>query len=103
VPKVLQRIQLLDSALDVIDSLPLSKALDFEFQGVREHTISCKIPFCVVNVDSVTPESAGEFMGFWHYVAIYSAWLRGANPFDQPEVEFSKKYSFELRKKYKSS
>ncbi|MFH1510763.1 MAG: hypothetical protein ABIF10_03660, partial [Candidatus Woesearchaeota archaeon] len=47
VPKVLQRIQLLDSALDVIDSLPLSKALDFEFQGVREHTISCKIPFCV--------------------------------------------------------
>lgn len=101
VPKPLQSIRLKDATLAVLDGVPYSRALDFEFLGVREHTIHYKIPYSVITVNKVDEESAGEFMAFWHYVAIYSAWLRNVNPFDQPEVEFSKKHSFELRKNYR--
>jgi glucose-6-phosphate isomerase len=97
----LKSIALQDSKLQILDGLPYSKALDFEFQGVREHTIHYKIPYSVITLDRVDEHTAGEFMAFWQYVAIYSAWLRNVNPFDQPEVEFSKKHSFELRKKYR--
>jgi glucose-6-phosphate isomerase len=98
----LGKISLMDASLQVLDNIPYAKALDFEFQGVREHTIHYKIPYSVITLDKVDEYTSGEFMAFWHYVAIYSSWLRNVNPFDQPEVEFSKRHSFELRKKFRA-
>lgn len=102
IPKKIADIPLRGSTMQMLDKLPYSKALDFEFLGVREHTIHFNIPYLVVNANKVDLGAMGEFMAFWHYVAVYSSWLRGVNPFDQPEVEFSKNHSFELRKNFKS-
>lgn len=39
----------------------------------------------------------GRFIAFWQMFAVYSAYLRGVEPFDQPAVEQSKINSFEKR------
>jgi glucose-6-phosphate isomerase len=101
VPKDIENIELKAGNLKIMHNLPYSKALDFEFLGVREHTIHYKIPYAIITLDKATEETMGELMAFWHYVAIYSSWLRNVNPFDQPEVEFSKKQTFELTRGYR--
>ena len=101
VPKDLAKVDLRGSPLGILDKLPYAKSIDFEFLGVREHTIHYKIPYAVLTVDGVLEESLGALMAFWHYVAIYSSWLRNVDPFDQPEVEFAKKHSFELTRNYR--
>jgi glucose-6-phosphate isomerase len=50
-----------------------------------------------MEIDKITEASFGEMLVFWQYFAVYSAMLRNLNPFDQPEVEASKKISLELR------
>ncbi|MFH0978915.1 MAG: hypothetical protein V1837_06475 [Candidatus Woesearchaeota archaeon] len=101
VPKGLQKISMKGSVLGMLDKLPYAKALDFEFLGVREHTIHYKIPYALISTGNTDEKTCGELMAFWHYVAIYSAWLRNVDPFDQPEVEFAKKHSFELTKNFR--
>ncbi|MDO8627393.1 MAG: glucose-6-phosphate isomerase, partial [Candidatus Diapherotrites archaeon] len=57
-----------------------------------------KIPVISIAIDKVDEENIGELIGFFQWLAIYSALLRDVNPFDQPQVENSKKISFEYRK-----
>jgi glucose-6-phosphate isomerase len=40
-------------------------------------------------------------MAFWQLYAVYSSLLRNVDPFDQPQVEGSKKISFDKRLQYK--
>jgi len=87
-----------DVDLGILDGLKFRDALDFEFQGVLKHTEDQNIPHATISVDKIEPHSVGELLAFWQYVAVYSSWLRGVNPYDQPEVEFSKKHTFELIK-----
>ncbi len=102
VPPEIRRIKERDGRIGDINGVPYCKALEFEFRGTYQDAIDKKIPVAHIELDRVTPFSVGEFIAFWHYVAVYSAWLRDLDAFDQPQVESSKEMSFELRKKHKS-
>ncbi len=97
----LKPIKLRDSTLGVMDQMPLSKSMHFDFSGVKKHSQTNEIPHAVIEVEKVDEFNIGELMAFWQYVAVYSSFLRDADPFDQPEVEYAKKVSFELRKGFK--
>jgi len=101
IPKSLRRIKIRDSTLNSLNGIPYEAALDFEFEGTWRDAVKNKIPVANVSIDKVTPHNIGEFLAFWEYVAVYSALLRGLNPYDQPQVESSKEISFRLRKEYK--
>ncbi|HIH42799.1 TPA: hypothetical protein HA246_04090 [Candidatus Woesearchaeota archaeon] len=95
----LQKIQLNDATLKILQGEKLSKALEYEFSGVYQNTIRKNIPVIDVSVDTADEKNLGELIAFWQLVAVYSALLRDVDPFDQPAVEASKQISFELRKK----
>jgi glucose-6-phosphate isomerase len=99
VAKNLSDIPLRDGRLGELDGISFAKALELELRGVEHHSKAQRIPFVRLTVNRITPFSVGEFMAFWHYVAVYSAWLRGVDPFDQPQVELAKKVSFGLSRK----
>lgn len=98
VPDELKDIKLKSETLRILDQIKYSKALEFEFEGTYRDAAEKNIPVGCLSLERVDEKGAGEFMGFWQYVAVYSAWLRGVNPYDQPQVEASKNLSFELRK-----
>ncbi len=100
VPESLRAIPLRNGSLADIHDIPLTQTLRFEYQGTLQDAADQGIPTLTISLDKVTPFTVGELLGFWQYVAVYSAWLRGVNPFDQPAVESAKKISFELRKNY---
>ncbi|HII72469.1 TPA: hypothetical protein HA265_06970 [Candidatus Woesearchaeota archaeon] len=99
VPEELHHIRLRDGTLSDIDKVAYAKAFSFEYQGTYKDAVNSRIPVATVTLDKISPFSIGEFLGFWHYVAVYSAMLRQVDPFDQPQVENSKKISFELRRR----
>lgn len=101
VPASIRRIKERDGKLGDINGVPYEKSLEFEFRGTYQDAIDNKIPCAHISLDKVNAFSVGELIAFWHYVAVYSAWLRDVNPFDQPQVEASKAISFEMRRSYK--
>lgn len=101
VPDSIRKIKVRDGLLNDIDQVTYAKSLEFEFKGTYQDAIKKKIPCAKVSIDKTSPFCIGEFIAFWHYVATYSAWLRGVDPFDQPQVESSKDISFRLRKEHK--
>ena len=56
-----------------------------------------KIPCLALHVLSAEPAEVGAFVAFWQLFAVYSSLMRGVNPFDQPQVEESKKISWNKR------
>lgn len=96
-PETLSDIPFREHPLGVLDGLSGSQTLRFDKAGVVSHCAALGIPAFDIEVDYLSARSAGEFMAFWHYLAVYSAVLRGQNPYDQPEVEYSKTISFRLR------
>lgn len=99
VPKDLAEVNFSGHPLKVLDGLKASDAMRFDRQGVIGNCVHKKIPAAELLVDEVTPKSMGEFMVFWQYFSVYAALIRGVDPYNQPEVEDSKKISFELRLK----
>ena len=95
----LQKVQLNDATLKILQGEKLSKALEYEFSGVYQNAVRKNIPVIDVLVDAADEKNLGELIAFWQLVAVYSALLRDVDPFDQPAVEASKQISFELRKK----
>ena len=102
VPQDLKDVPFKGTTLDILDGIPYEKSLDFEYSGTFEDAVNKKFPVMDLSIDKVDEKSVGELMGFWQYVAVYSSVLRGVNPYDQPQVEDSKKISFAKRKEYKS-
>ncbi len=102
IPDELKDIAFKGSNLDILKGVPYEKALEFEYTGTFEDAVNKKFPVLDLSVDKVDEKSLGEMMGFWQYVAVYSSVLRGVNPYDQPQVEDSKKISFQKRKDFKS-
>ncbi len=94
----LQKIQLNDSTLKILQGEKLSKALEYEFSGVYQNAIRKNIPVIDISVEIGDEKNLGELIAFWQLVAVYSALLRDVDAFDQPAVEASKQISFELRK-----
>ncbi|HLD04883.1 MAG TPA: hypothetical protein VJG90_04150 [Candidatus Nanoarchaeia archaeon] len=100
IPLDLRNIPLRNGFLSDLHDIPLTQTLEFEYQGTLRDATQHGIPTLTISLDKITPYTVGELLGFWQYVAVYSAWLRGVNPFDQPAVENAKTISFDLRKNY---
>lgn len=97
VPENLQDISLKDHTLGVLEDIPLSKALRAELEGTLEDAKLQNIPVVLQTLTKRTPEEVGSLIAFWHLYAVYSSLLRNVDPFNQPQVENSKKISFAKR------
>jgi glucose-6-phosphate isomerase len=97
----LSDVEIRSSKISDIGNIPYHKALEFEFLGTMKAAVKGKKPVIVLEIDKINPQTVGELMAFFQYMAVYSALLRKVNPYNQPAVEESKKISFELRKRYK--
>lgn len=97
VPENLKDIPLKNKILAILNSISGNKAMYYDMEGVIQNCRAKKIPAIQMLIDTIMPKAIGEFVVFWQYFSVYSALLRDANPYDQPEVEESKKISFELR------
>jgi len=98
VPEELKGLELGGAQLGILDGIELGQSVTFEHQGVLETARAQNIPFAHLSMDSITPNSVGELLVFFHFYVYYSAMFRGVNPFDQPAVEDSKKLSFQMRR-----
>jgi glucose-6-phosphate isomerase len=101
VPESLADIQLKSETLSLINGIPLDRAMDFEREATMEDAIIHNIPVVSLVLNQRNNESIAQFIAFWQLFAVYASLLRGVNPFDQPQVEASKKLSFEKRLKYR--
>jgi len=99
VPPKLAKIPVRDGLLKDINSLSYQNAITYEFIGAEQRSLKEKIPHAVITIDKVEARGVGELLGFYHYVAVYSSLLRGVDPYDQPDVEWSKELSYQMRKK----
>lgn len=97
----LKNVKLRDGNIGNLNGMKLSDSMKFELQGTYEEAKNSKIPAIKMELDKVDEFNLGYFTAFLHVFAIYLARAFGVNPFDQPEVESSKKISFEARKNYK--
>ena len=96
VPKNMRDIKVKNESIMILDNLNLADSIHYELEGVLEHAKKNKIPHFILELKKLNEESVGELIAFWQYLAYYSALLRKQNPFDQPEVEYSKKKTIEL-------
>jgi glucose-6-phosphate isomerase len=101
VPESVKAVEVRGGLVGDIDNVPYQKSLEFEFEGTYRDAVSNRIPCIKLSLDKISAFSVGEFIGFWHYVAVYSSLLRDVDPYDQPQVESSKDISFSLRKEHK--
>ncbi|MBW2971793.1 hypothetical protein KY359_02040 [Candidatus Woesearchaeota archaeon] len=100
VPDAIRGVGVRGGKLKDISNVPYFKALEYEFKGTYQDAVNKKIPVAHLSLDKVSAFTVGEFIGFWHYVAVYSSMLRDVDPYDQPQVESSKDISFKLRKEH---
>jgi glucose-6-phosphate isomerase len=91
-------IALRDGSLKDISGVRLSDAFRYESEGTIRDALDNKIPVGTLDLEKVNEETVAYLIAFWHYMAVYSSWLRGVNPFDQPQVEKSKEIAFGMRK-----
>lgn len=97
-PKATEHFSLRDGTVADINNVRLSDAFDFEFQGTYKDALDNSIPSGFLELEKIDEESVAELIAFWHYMAVYSSWVRGVDPFDQPQVEKSKEIAFEMRR-----
>lgn len=100
-PPLLHSVQIKGRHLADIGGIPLEAAMLFEAQATIENARIQGIPLAHLSISGFTERSIGEFIAFWQMYAVYASVLRGVDPFDQPQVENSKKISFDKRLQYK--
>lgn len=100
-PEAVKTLSFKNNTLGTLDGIPLSIALKAEIDGTLEDAKLQNIPAILQTISQRTPQEVGALIAFWQLFAIYSSVLRNVNPFDQPQVENSKKISFDKRLQYK--
>jgi glucose-6-phosphate isomerase len=100
VPAKAKNVKLKENTLGLLNGMKMSKALEFEYQGTQEDAENNKIPNITIAVEKINEFTLGEYLGLWQYTTVYLATLFGVNPFDQPQVENSKRISYELTKNF---
>lgn len=97
VPEGLGDIEIRGKNLEDLERNSYSEALDSEYLGVKHALDKVERPNATFTLQELSYNSAGELVAFLQYLAVYSAWLRGVNPFNQPDVEESKEIGFNER------
>ena len=93
----LEDIEIRGKSLCDLERNTYSKALKSEYMGVKHAADEEGRPNATLTLEELSYSSAGELVAFMQYLAVYSAWFRGVNPFNQPDVEKSKQIGFEER------
>lgn len=101
IPEEYRSIPLRSGTVGDLNNLKLADAFTAEYVGTFTDAKNQGIPLIDIAVEHVDAKTVGQLMAFWHYVTVYSAALRGVDPYDQPQVEASKVISFEQRLKAK--
>ncbi len=97
VPAAAKELPLRTGKLGMLTGADLQRSLLSEAQGTMADAKEQGIPLAHLEIDKLMPETIGEYLVFWQFVAYYLAILQGVDPFDQPQVERSKEISFKLR------
>ena len=97
VPVDIKDIQLRERELGDLDGRNLGESLHAEYQGVKDALNEKDMPNITLTVTDVSHRGLGKLVAFMQYLAVYSAWLRDVDPFNQPDVEKSKQIGFEER------
>lgn len=97
IPQEIADINLKSATMSALNGISLSDSLRYEMEGTYEDAQIQGIPIIKQLIRSRTEKDIGELLAFWNLFAVYSAVLRGVNPFDQPQVESSKALSFKKR------
>lgn len=97
VPDHLNDIDIRGRELGNLQGQELKESLKAEYQGVKDTMDEEDMPNITISVDDVSHRSLGKLVSFMQYMAVYSAWMRGVDPFNQPDVEKSKDKGFEER------
>ncbi|MFO7710189.1 MAG: hypothetical protein R6V53_00320 [Candidatus Woesearchaeota archaeon] len=100
VPPDLAIVNYKDTRLSTLEGLPYSMAMHFELMGTYQNAVNEGIPAALISIERIDALNIGELIGFFQYFAVYSAYLREVNPFDQPHVEQSKNMTFHYIKEY---
>jgi glucose-6-phosphate isomerase len=100
-PASTHSVQIKAHALFDINKIPLSKSMESETLGTLEDAKIQGIPLAYLSISSFTASEIGALAAFWQLYAVYASVLRGADPFNQPQVENSKNISFSKRLQYK--
>lgn len=99
VPEEIGNINLKGFELKKLHDLSQTKALNLEYHGTKTEADQLDIPNVTLELEDITNKTVGEFLAFWQLVAFYSAILRNVDPFNEPAVENSKKFTIEEVKK----
>ncbi|MFB6180301.1 MAG: hypothetical protein ABEJ93_00325 [Candidatus Nanohalobium sp.] len=97
VPEGLEDVEIRGKPLKQLERNTYSEALKSEYRGVRDALDEEDRPHATVALEELSYRSAGKLLAFMQYLAVYSAWFRRVNPFNQPNVEKSKQIGFEER------
>lgn len=97
VPKNLEDIELRGKTLRDLAGKSYENSLAAEAEGVKQALEDDQKPYLVLKLNEFNYASVGGLMAFLQYLAVYSSWLRGVDPFNQPDVESSKVIGFEKR------
>jgi len=97
VPEELQDVELRGRELGDLDGKTYEASLEAESRGVKQALVESQRPKIELRLEELSYDSVGGFLAFLQYLAVYSSWLRDVDPFNQPDVEQSKKKGFEMR------
>ncbi len=101
IPDPIKQSTLRSNTVGILDEIPLSVSLRSELDGTLEDAKLNNIPVILQTITARTPAEVGGLIAFWQLYAVYGSLLRNVDPFNQPQVENSKKISFDKRLQYK--
>jgi glucose-6-phosphate isomerase len=98
VPEDIANIECRNVPIKELEKLSMADIINIEFEGTWKDTVEKGIPAMHLRLRELSPATVGMLIAFFQYAAYYSAILREVNPFDQPGVEKSKEYIFQMVK-----
>jgi glucose-6-phosphate isomerase len=96
-PESVTSVALKGQTIGSINNISLEDAMQAELHGTMEDAKHNNIPLAHLALSSMNAKEIGNFLAFWQLYAVYASLLRNVDPFNQPQVEASKKISFARR------
>ncbi len=103
VPEDLASIEANSLKLEQLNGITVGKTMEFEFLGTFAEAKNRNIPSVLIELERLDEYHLGYFTAFLHCFTVYLATAFNANPYDQPQVEGSKKISLTLRSGYRTN
>ena len=97
IPEDLEDFNLRGRKLGDLNGKSLENSLRAEAKGVKQALDQENRPYIEIDIGSVNYGNVADFIAFLQLLTVYSGWMRGVNPFNQPDVEKSKELGFEER------